>query len=564
MILISDMVYVSIESRKGGVGKTTTAITLAENLLAEGYQVLMVDLDIVGTTIDSTFISANNGLLHEVELDGMSVNLVRIFKEVYMAGKNVPSFAPEAEHNDKSFTFNVGKCNFIGSNIYDEKNGNMLLEDPRILYDAIHAYWMLEFVKRISISFKTAIGKDAKVAVILDNSPGFSSIENCIHDYLTDLGPELGKVILVSTIDPQDIKSCRQSKALIEERLNDKVDAGAYYRSLIGGNYKQKKGTQAFESVWNSLCASGGKHPVYHSMVHRNPPPFVSILVNKVPTHIYEQLYAKGYLDRETEEVVPFQNHLLYFFSNSILTTKQIVHQQGYAGEGSNYLQSCSVLSIASDNAKYIGFCKRSRQIGLGDFFKEEWAPLAHFSDIINILRERGQLKDLSELNVECVGAGLADQKNRLPYEVDAVKQFVQNNLHEHAQIHALLQDVVDFVTAVLTDIEGKGEVDFHPEHPKLQEIEDFVISFGLAVYRLHIYEKVCELVNELMMYCLENVENLEVVNKDALSSWIENILEGRIIGQDYVAALSGLLDDRQNARELRKTLLTIVRKWGI
>lgn len=42
---------ISVESRKGGVGKTTAALNLADLLVEKGYKVLLLDLDITGTSI---------------------------------------------------------------------------------------------------------------------------------------------------------------------------------------------------------------------------------------------------------------------------------------------------------------------------------------------------------------------------------------------------------------------------------------------------------------------------------------------------------------------------------
>ena len=41
----------SVESRKGGVGKTTIALNLAKALVKKKYDVLLIDCDITGTPI---------------------------------------------------------------------------------------------------------------------------------------------------------------------------------------------------------------------------------------------------------------------------------------------------------------------------------------------------------------------------------------------------------------------------------------------------------------------------------------------------------------------------------
>ena len=564
MILTSDMVYISIESRKGGVGKTTTAITLAETLLGKGYQVLIIDMDIVGTTLDPTFISDNKDIIYAVKLNGKSVNLVKLFKDVYMAGKNIPAFALEGEKKDSAFSFARDKCNFIGANIYDQQGETTPLEDPRILYDAFHAYWLLEFVKGISKSFEIATGNEVKVAVILDNSPGFSSIENSVHDFLTDLGPEKGKVLLVSTIDPQDIEACRQSKKVFEERFYDKVDAGKYFRSMAAGDFRKKKDSPAFESVWNCLCASGGNLPVYHSELHEMVPPYISILVNKVPVNLYEQLFAKGIIKRDSEFVAPFQNHLLYYFSNAQLTANGIAHQLVYSERGDQYLQTGEVVNIENDDARYLDFCEVSHKIGLGDFFKPEWSPLTCFRDLLGIMQAKGIIKEMPQGKVQIREGDYADKENRLIYEVETVNRYVLANLQEESRFKEILPDIDEFVTSVISKQDGGAVLDFHPDHPKLQEIEDFVSVFGLATYRLHIYKEVCKMFNILIGFCLEHVENLERLSKDDVSCWIENVLEGRVPARNLDRELEQIRADQRNARALSKSLHEIIKTWGL
>lgn len=557
------MVYISIESRKGGVGKTTTALTLAETLLSDGYQILIVDMDIVGTTIDTTFINAQE-LIHVVKLKGKVVNLVRLFKDLFMAGKNIPAFAREDEHKNNAFTYCIKKCNLIGSNIYDMTGGTTPLEDPRILYDAYHSYWLLEFVKGISKSFAMAAGKDKKVAIILDNSPGFSSIENSIHDYLTDLGPEKGKVLLVSTIDPQDIAACRQSKSIIEKRFNDKVAAGNYYRDMTEGKAGHKIKSPDFDSVWNSLCASDGRKPAYHSCNHDKMSPFISILVNKVPQNIFIQLFAKDILHKETEKAAPFQDHLLYYFSNPQLTAHEIAYQRTYTDSFIDFIQSGNMLEIEQDNARYGAFCDFSRQIGLGTFFKKEWAPLARFDDLLYVMKRRELLKEESDGKIWKIEEVDGASESQVDLEINVVTRFVVANLRNAKQLNGLLPTIKEHVSSVLINMDGKEEIDFHSDHPRLQEMGDVVTSFSLAVYRLHIYRQVSEMLNSLMNYCLEDKENVEKINKDAIADWIENVLEGRIVVQDMTGALTKMLNDRKNARELSKALEEIVRSWGV
>ncbi|OGO28630.1 MAG: hypothetical protein A2Z16_03170 [Chloroflexi bacterium RBG_16_54_18] len=53
---------IAILNQKGGVGKTTTAVTLASGLSRAGYHVLLVDLDTQGNVADSLGLLHNNDL----------------------------------------------------------------------------------------------------------------------------------------------------------------------------------------------------------------------------------------------------------------------------------------------------------------------------------------------------------------------------------------------------------------------------------------------------------------------------------------------------------------------
>jgi len=53
---------VAIVNQKGGVGKTTTAVTLADGLAANGWRVLLVDLDAQGNVADALGMTKRAGL----------------------------------------------------------------------------------------------------------------------------------------------------------------------------------------------------------------------------------------------------------------------------------------------------------------------------------------------------------------------------------------------------------------------------------------------------------------------------------------------------------------------
>lgn len=556
------MVYISIESRKGGVGKTTVSLTLAETLLQNGYQVLLFDMDFIGTRVDATFLKANSNLIHEVTMNDQSVNLLSLFKDWFVAGKGVPAFSPAGVVPANTLTLDEGKCNLIGSNIYGGEKGITPIEDPRILYDAFHAYWMLEFTKKLSKAFCTVIGSSDNVAVLFDNSPGFSSIENGVNDFLTEIGPDNGKVLLVSSVDPQDLEACRQSKAGIETLLNEKIAAGVYYRTLLKEGKGSKQDTPAFKSVWNSLCATDGREPSYFATERGAIPPFVSILANKVPRNITEQLYTKGVLGKD-EMVAPFQNHLLYYFSNPLLETQDIQHQLNFQGGINEFLLSGRASQIEEDKQRYKALRAHVKQIGLTDFFKEEWSPMAPFDDLLDNLRSREALKGEPIKSLTEVYSQMREPSERVSAEVNVVEQFVQANLNTETTLKPYLKFVRGFVDSALKDVGEEVGLNLHSDIPKLQEVEDFTTYFGLAAYRLKTYEAYCKMLNELIIHSLGDVEKMEKLDHEAISSVVEDVIEGRNTG-DGMKALAKLFLRHKNARELTAALNQILKVWGV
>lgn len=556
------MIYISIESRKGGVGKTTVSLSIAEILIQKGYHVLLVDMDIVGTRIDNTFLNANKDKIHVVTRNGKTVNLIELFKTIFMVGKKIPAFEHEDSTSNNCLTFQQGKCNIVGSNIYGEKTGAGLLEDPRILYDAIHSYWLLELVKGLAQSFATAVGVNEKVAIILDNSPGYSSLEKVSNDYLTDLGPERGKILFVSTMDPQDLAACKQSLAFVQELYKDKVAACKYYWDHKNRGSKIK--SEAFDSIWNSLCASDGKEPVYYSEVHDVQPTFASILVNKVPRNIYEQLYIKKLLDRQKEPAVPFLNHMLYFFSNQLLEENGIQHRISLGFKTSDYCLSGKVESMKEDDEKYQKLRTFAKEYGLRDFFREEWAPQFPFKSLIDYFRDQEILKDVHVRELTFKDLRSHDMQNRIDSEVQTVKNFILNNLSPTSKLLRQLDAISEYITKILRSAEGQNEIVFLPESNKFVSEEKFVVLFGLAVYSLHNYETACGILNELIKVCLEDINEMETLDLDDIDRRVTDIMEGRRMGIHLEEEMEKYFTSHKNARELEAVIDQTIKSWGL
>lgn len=560
------MIYISIESRKGGVGKTTAALTLADCLIQKGYQVLLLDMDIIGTRIDNNFLLSMRETIHEVKIGGKPVNLLDLFKKEFMAGHNIPAFADEKEAGDKYLTFETGKCNIIGSNIYGDGADVSLVEDPRVLYDAFHAYWLMELVRSLTDHFVSAVGGDENIAVILDNSPGYSSIEKVVNDYLTDLGPDKGKILLVSTIDPQDLAACRQSSNAINNLLEEKIEAGRYYHALESGQTGTWKETAGFKAVWNNLCASGGRDPEYYAQKgYEKYSPFTRILVNKVPRNVYKQLYSTGILHEQSEAAAPFLNHMLYYFSNAMFERNGIHHQTNLGGKDGEFMLSCDMKLIIEDDKKYHSLRDYVVSLGLRNIFNEEWSPMAPFVKLHNYLRLQEVVKDNAVWEIPSKKIESKQHHNKIDYEVEVVKYFIYANLRENKhEFKVQLSQVASFVAQTIKSAEGMDEINFHPESQKLQDIEELTVLFGLAAYRLNVYAESCTLINELIKYCLEDTEAMEMLDAEVIDRRVSDVLEGNCKIKNHGDMLTEMLSNHRNARELELTIKDIIKYWNL
>ena len=224
---------ISVESRKGGVGKTTAALCMGRLLRKHGYAVLFLDLDVTGTNaadiVNSPFwredihaIQSFSKVDDNANDKSYPANLLAVFDEWFMAGKGLPVFSL-SESKGESMRVDLEKMNVYGSQIYRtssvKKAGNnngqstTCIKRPGILFDDLYSTWLLEYVKQTIDEFVrvATIGKPNKVAIILDNSPGFVGIAPAIHEWLTDLGPIGGKFLTVSSLDTQDLLACEQA-----------------------------------------------------------------------------------------------------------------------------------------------------------------------------------------------------------------------------------------------------------------------------------------------------------------------------------------------------------------
>ena len=257
---------VSVESRKGGVGKTTAALCLGRLLKNKGFAVLVLDLDVTGTNAadiaTSPFWENDLHVVRETRKgDGGregNINFLTLFDQCFMTGNPVPPFSHDSTDAGE-MSIDLDRVNVLGSQIYrmddsnDEKKKNKgltCLERPNVLFDDLHSLWLLNFIQQLIGDFCHVARNrsSSKVAIILDNSPGYVGIAPKIHDWLTDCGPVVGKFLTVASLDGQDIIACNQAVKRLHNTYRTKWEISRLFATAGkgGGKLSVPKDQEAF------------------------------------------------------------------------------------------------------------------------------------------------------------------------------------------------------------------------------------------------------------------------------------------------------------------------------
>lgn len=340
MAKTEDYIIVSVESRKGGVGKTTLVLNMAK-LLMEHYHVLVLDIDVTGTSINAiqnTSVWQKSTRLLECE-KGKAINLLQFFKKQYLSGSNNMRFSIKPTNQEVRVYGEY--INVIGSELYDA-DGQMLY-DPSIIFDEIHDYWLIDMIRSIAHSFSESFEDKKKSVIILDNSPGYVGLGKSIHDMLTDMGPKRGKFLSVSSLDIQDIDSCLKAVKNIHNLIQAKEKGAAFYHDSENVNLNSLQVGSVEQETFDRL-AIGDETLGFYSNKELEPADiddYQAIVFNKVPLNVKNGRLVYQYSNKENKELwdvftrmcdnnpnqymIPYDESIHYqFFKNNLILSKPI------------------------------------------------------------------------------------------------------------------------------------------------------------------------------------------------------------------------------------------------
>ena len=461
----------SIESRKGGVGKTTVALNLASVLVKKG-PVLLLDCDITGTSIvdpakNSSFWNTITNVLTYVDKEGKTndINLIRFFLERFIKGEgNVQDIITQKKVNSK-------KVNILGSSLYGTSkeasiNSSWLLEE-------LHSYWMVEFVRQIITAFENLF-PELTVSIIIDNSPGFTTFSQALHNYMFDEGPAKAKYLLVSTLDSQDLIANIEAAAEIDNCVKNRIEAAKYFAS----KEKNEQEDNSYTNAETLIETNGEIKEFFFQLIDNNllletytkeydTNSYLALILNKIPQSIQDDDSIVAY-----EDIVGERLHFLSQIAGSngesdpknlVFYDESIVYQYYY-----NYLRK-----KPGPRPSYDGYwIRRMRELRQQADEASQLAPLAGMTKLNSCylalqtsLLQHGhaqiarQFKDSWAPNyaIERFKMALSKTTSKLSVPLTIPSQEVKEMLHlwnrELLQALRVDLDVLDAELTVLSDM---------------------------------------------------------------------------------------------------------------
>ena len=622
MAKTEDYIIVSVESRKGGVGKTTVVLNMAK-LLMENYHVLVLDVDVTGTSINAiqnTSVWLKSARLLEDD-KGKAINLLQFFKKQYLSGSNIMRFSIKPESGEVRVYGDY--INVIGSELYDAEG--QLLYDPSIIFDEIHDYWLLDMIRSIASSFSKSFIDKKKCVIILDNSPGYVGLGKSLHDMLTDMGPERGKFLSVSSLDIQDIDSCLKAVKNIHDLIQGKEKGAAFYHDPENANLDSLQVGSVEQETFDRF-AIGDEMLEYYSKEKLEPANvehYQAMVFNKVPLNVKNGKWVYQYPNMENKELwdvftrmcennpnqymIPYDESLHYqFFKNNLILSKPIEESKHEHLE--KQLESLR---------------KRAQRLEMY-FHDNEWRRIAYQLNTLNrdlgripgSLNETGQFEHASHINPswfpESVFRELFKQLQDmhlvsnsrdfyfpyfLPPKFIFEERFTFEFLSNYQEIICAAKTIFVILEAFLNkDTKGlMTSCTYAEEILKRCFVKDNMMAVegykGLHVMKYisrlrddaykpeHFFQlafletlvRVLELPEDIMLICdsvelLTNYRTTDRIESDANVSWIldKRILNKEMSYKDAKSAVVKEVSESDYMAIIRQVIKPIIVKWGL
>lgn len=275
-IIPENVTIYSIESRKGGVGKTTIALNLATVLSEKNSLVLILDFDFLGTSMAEAIEESQYWKKQEIlvakrkggeDNKDYNVNLIDLLKS--LTEGSFGSFLTVPLSNS-----NKGNILAIGSK-FPTKDNN----DIHIIIDELHIYGYINLLEKLTQKLVTLNPNYQNYSIIIDHSPGDSCLHNAFNEWIIkNCSVDRAKFIFVSSFDPQDFHACVESAFKIKSFV-DKIDL---YRSIEPIHVKSipQEDHCIFYDILDERITLPQK-TTNHAQA------YISLLLNKVPEVVF-------------------------------------------------------------------------------------------------------------------------------------------------------------------------------------------------------------------------------------------------------------------------------------
>lgn len=255
---------ISVQSAKGGVGKTLLSLLLGNQILElkKAIRVFLFDLDFGGTSLSDLLKrdkaknkkdtsrarkTEEGTFLHHVPIfnlanlaneidDKYQYNLLDLF-QAHLQGVSInvplnPRFLQK--HTDKWSSSKNNRICLLPSGKFD--SGGMV--NGNIFFDLMHGEWFCEFLFQTIFQLYES-EKDKPAVFILDNGPGWSELLPLLQCYLLRWGVHRAKFLQVASFDQMDIDaSLRMLEQLYTNYLKIYYTKDYYLQSKVSGMKK--------------------------------------------------------------------------------------------------------------------------------------------------------------------------------------------------------------------------------------------------------------------------------------------------------------------------------------